>query len=169
MNSIAIYPGSFDPPTNGHLDLIIRSRKLFKKVVVAVLRNTSKNSLLSIDERVKLLRECTKDLPGVEVDAFDGLLVDYARVRKSSHIIRGIRALTDFEYEFQIALLNRRLAPDIETIFLMPREEHVFLSSRHVREVALLGGPLEKFVPPPVAAYLAGKVRELNRSYKPEG
>ena len=168
MNSIAIYPGSFDPPTNGHLDLIIRSRKLFKKVVVAVLRNTSKNSLLSIDERVKLLRECTKDLPGVEVDAFDGLLVDYARVRKSSHIIRGIRALTDFEYEFQIALLNRRLAPDIETIFLMPREEHVFLSSRHVREVALLGGPLEKFVPPPVAAYLAGKVRELNRSYKPE-
>ncbi len=169
MNSIAIYPGSFDPPTNGHLDLIIRSRKLFKKVVVAVLRNTSKNSLLSIDERVKLLRECTKDLPNVEVDAFDGLLVDYARVRKSSHIIRGIRALTDFEYEFQIALLNRRLAPDIETIFLMPREEHVFLSSRHVREVALLGGPLEKFVPPPVAAYLAGKVRELNRSYKPEG
>ena len=168
MNSIAIYPGSFDPPTNGHLDLIIRSRKLFKKVVVAVLRNTSKNSLLSIDERVKLLRECTKDLPGVEVDAFDGLLVDYARVRKSSHIIRGIRALTDFEYEFQIALLNRRLAPDIETIFLMPREEHVFLSSRHVRAVALLGGPLEKFVPPPVAAYLAGKVRELNRSYKPE-
>jgi pantetheine-phosphate adenylyltransferase len=169
MNSIAIYPGSFDPPTNGHLDLIIRSRKLFKKVVVAVLRNTSKNSLLSIDERVKLLRECTKDLPGVEVDAFDGLLVDYARVRKSSHIIRGIRALTDFEYEFQIALLNRRLAPDIETIFLMPREEHVFLSSRHVREVALLGGPLEEFVPPPVAVYLAGKVRELNRSYKPEG
>lgn len=169
MNSIAIYPGSFDPPTNGHLDLIIRSRKLFKKVVVAVLRNTSKNSLLSIDERVKLLRECTKDLPGVEVDAFDGLLVDYARVRKSSHIIRGIRALTDFEYEFQIALLNRRLAPDIETIFLMPREEHVFLSSRHVREVALLGGPLEEFVPPPVAAYLAGKVKELNRSYKPGG
>lgn len=169
MNSIAIYPGSFDPPTNGHLDLIIRSRKLFKKVVVAVLRNTSKNSLLSIDERVKLLRECTKDLSNVEVDAFDGLLVDYARVRKSSHIIRGIRALTDFEYEFQIALLNRRLAPDIETIFLMPREEHVFLSSRHVREVALLGGPLEKFVPPPVAVYLAGKVRELNRSYKPEG
>jgi len=168
MNSIAIYPGSFDPPTNGHLDLIMRSNRLFKKVVVAVLRNTSKRSLLSIDERVRLLRQCTRDLPAVEVDSFDGLLVDYAHVRGSSHIIRGIRALTDFEYEFQIALLNRRLAPDIETVFLMPREEHVFLSSRHVREVALLGGPLENFVPPPVAEYLGSKAKELRRSYDGE-
>jgi len=169
MNSIAIYPGSFDPPTNGHLDLIVRSNQLFRKVVVAVLRNTSKQSLLSIDERVKLLKECTKDFPNVEVDAFDGLLVDYARVRESNHIVRGIRALTDFEYEFQIALLNRRLAPDIETIFLMPREEHVYLSSRLVREVALLGGPLESFVPPPVAAYLGEKAKEFLRIYDTEG
>jgi pantetheine-phosphate adenylyltransferase len=169
MNSLAIYPGSFDPPTNGHLDLIIRSNQLFKKVVVAILRNTSKKSLLSVDERLKLLKDCTKDLPNVEVDAFDGLLVDYARVRGSVHIVRGIRALTDFEYEFQIALLNRRLAPDIETIFLMPREEHVFLSSRHVREVALLGGPLENFVPQPVAVYLKQKIKGYTRYFDTEG
>jgi pantetheine-phosphate adenylyltransferase len=169
MNSIAIYPGSFDPPTNGHLDLIVRSNRLFKTVVVAVLRNTSKKSLLSIEERVQLLRECTANFPNVEVDAFDGLLVDYARVRSSSHIVRGIRALTDFEYEFQIALLNRRLAPDIETIFLMPREEHVYLSSRLVREVALLGGPLESFVPPPVATYLKEKGKDFLRFYDTEG
>lgn len=169
MNSIAIYPGSFDPPTNGHIDLIVRSSQLFKKVVVAILRNTSKRCLLSVEERLNLLKECTKEFENVEVDAFDGLLVDYARVRNAKHIVRGIRALTDFEYEFQIALLNKRLAPDIETIFFMPKEEHVYLSSKLVREVALLGGSLNNLVPNPVSDYLKEKVKEYLRFYDLEG
>ncbi len=169
MNSIAIYPGSFDPPTNGHLDLILRSNQLFKKVVVAVLRNTSKKCLLSVDERYNLLKECTKNFPNVEVDAFEGLLVDYARVREAKHIIRGIRALTDFEYEFQIALLNKRLAPDIETIFLMPKEEYVYLSSKLVKEVALLGGSFDDLVPKPVANFLKEKIKNNLRFSDLEG
>ena len=169
MNSIAIYPGSFDPPTNGHLDLILRSNQLFKMVVVAVLRNTSKKCLLSVEERYNLLKECTKNFPNVEVDAFEGLLVDYARVRGAKHIIRGIRALTDFEYEFQIALLNKRLAPDIETIFLMPKEEHVYLSSKLVREVALLGGSFDNLVPKPVADFLKDKIKNNLRFSDLEG
>lgn len=169
MNEIALYPGSFDPPTNGHIDLIIRAGKLFKKVIVAVLRNTSKTSLLSVEERVKLLKECTKEIENVEVDSFDGLLVDYARVVGAKHIVRGIRALTDFEYEFQIALLNKRLAPDLETIFFMPKEEHVYLSSQLVKEVALLGGPLDNLVPPPVGSYLKAKIKDFSRFYDTEG
>lgn len=169
MNKIAIYPGSFDPPTNGHIDLILRSSELFQRVVVAILRNTTKKCLLSVEERLELLKECTKNIPNVEVDAFDGLLVDYARVREAKHIIRGIRALTDFEYEFQIALLNRRLAPDIETIFFMPKEEHVYLSSKLVKEVALLGGNLDNFVPKPVSIYLNQKIKNFLHFYDTEG
>lgn len=154
MNRTVIYAGSFDPPTNGHLDLIHRASKIFEHVVVAVLQNTEKQSLLEFTERADLLRQVTAEIPNVEVDVFHGLLVDYVHRRDARHILRGIRALSDFEYEFQIALMNRRLAPDIETVFLMPREEYTYLSSRMVREVARFGGPLGEFVPAPVAELL---------------
>jgi len=151
MKGLAVYPGSFDPVTNGHLDLIRRGTGLFDRLIVAVLRNTEKSYLFSVEERLELLCESVADLPTVEVAAFDGLLVDFAHDRDARHILRGIRALSDFEYEFQMALMNRRLAPDLETVFLMPREEFTFLSSKLVREVARLGGPVDAFVPPPVA------------------
>jgi pantetheine-phosphate adenylyltransferase len=155
MRGLAVYPGSFDPITNGHLDLIRRGSDLFDRLIVAVLRNTEKSYLFSVEDRLELLSESVVDLPNVEVAAFDGLLVDYARKRGAMRILRGIRALSDFEYEFQMALMNRRLAPDLETVFLMPREEFTFLSSKLVREVARLGGPVDAFVPPPVARRLS--------------
>ncbi len=157
MNAVAIYPGSFDPVTNGHVDLVMRGTGIFRTVVVAVLRNTQKEGLLTVEERVHLLRESLRDVDRVEVDAFDGLLVDYVRRRGARHILRGIRALSDFEYEFQMALMNRRLAPDLETVFLMPREEYTYLSSRLVREVARLGGPVEGLVPAPALRMLKEK------------
>jgi pantetheine-phosphate adenylyltransferase len=154
MRGLAVYPGSFDPITNGHLDLIRRGSDLFDRLIVAVLRNTEKSYLFSVEDRLELLSESVVDLPNVEVAAFDGLLVDFARKRGAMRILRGIRALSDFELEFQMALMNRRLAPDLETVFLMPREEFTFLSSKLVREVARLGGPVDAFVPPPVARRL---------------
>ncbi|MEJ2368739.1 MAG: pantetheine-phosphate adenylyltransferase [Acidobacteriota bacterium] len=157
MKHLAIYPGSFDPPTNGHMDIIRRATGLFETVVVALLKNTEKTSLLSFDERLNLLEECTRDIPGVEVDRFEGLLVDYIRKRGATHVLRGIRALSDFEYEYQMALMNQRLAPEVETVFLMPREEYTFLSSRLVREVSRLGGPVQNFVPDSVAKFLKKK------------
>ena len=156
--SIAIYPGSFDPVTNGHLDLIERGSNIFDQLVVAVLRNAEKQPLFSISERVEMLREVTRAWPSVEVDVFEGLLVDYARRRRAGVILRGIRAVSDYEYELQMALMNRKLEPGLETVFMMPALKYSYLSARLVREIAQHGGPLEGLVPPEVEARLRAKV-----------
>ena len=144
---IAIYPGSFDPPTNGHLDLIERSRKIFDELIVAILRNPDKNPLFSLGERRAMLEALTSDFNNVRVDVFDGLTVDYAARVKASAVLRGIRALSDYEYELQMALMNRKLQPDLETVFMMPAEQYSYVSSRLVREVARLGGCVKGLVP----------------------
>src|ERR1700739_1444521 len=156
--SIAIYPGSFDPVTNGHLDLIERGEKMFDLVIVAVLRNAEKQPLFSVTERVDMLREVTKRWTSVEVDVFDGLLVDYARKRGAGVILRGIRAISDYEYELQMALMNRKLEPQLETVFMLPGESFSYLSAKLVREIAQLGGPLTGLVPPIVEQRLRSKV-----------
>ena len=150
----AVYPGSFDPLTLGHIDLIYRGIKVVDELVVAVLANPEKNTLFSTDERVTMLQECVGAIEGVRVDQFNGLLADYARERECNSILRGLRAISDFEYEFQMALMNRRLNPDVDTLYLMPSEEHVFVSSRIVREVAQFGGDLSTLVPDSVARRL---------------
>jgi pantetheine-phosphate adenylyltransferase len=143
----AIYPGSFDPFTNGHLDLVHRAAKLFDQVVVAVAKNEGKTPLFSHAERLELVRLAIKGLPNVVADAFDGLLVDYVDKRGGQAIIRGLRAVSDFEFEFQLALMNRKLNERVETIFMMPKETYTFLSSRIVKEIARLGGDVSSFVP----------------------
>lgn len=159
MRSItAIYPGSFDPVTNGHLDLIERGAKIFERLIVAVLRNAEKEPLFSVPERVEMLIEATRQFPSVEVDVFDGLLVEYARQRGASVILRGIRAISDYEYELQMALMNRKLESRIETVFMMPAETYSYLSSRLVREIARLGGSIHSLVPPIVEQRLRTKV-----------
>lgn len=159
MKSItAIYPGSFDPVTNGHLDLIERGAKIFERLIVAVLRNMEKEPLFSAQERVEMLREVTRQFPSVEVDVFDGLLVEYARRREATVLLRGIRAISDYEYELQMALMNRKLEPKIETVFMMPAEAYSYLSSRLVREIAQLGGSIHGLVPPIVEQRLRAKV-----------
>jgi len=155
--SIAIYPGSFDPVTNGHLDLIERGQKMFDTLIVAVLRNADKEPLFSVPERVEMLREVTKAWPAVEVDVFDGLLVDYARRRHAGVILRGIRAVSDYEYELQMALMNRKLEARLETVFMLPGETYSYLSARLVREIAQLGGPLNGLVPAVVEKRLREK------------
>ena len=155
---LAIYPGSFDPVTNGHLDLIERGTKIFDRLIVAVLRNLEKDPLFNLAERVEMLREVTRAWPSVEVDIFDGLLVNYARRRKANVILRGIRAISDYEYELQMALMNRKLQPGIETVFMMPAEAYSYLSSRLVKEISRLGGPLDGLVPDIVADRLRTKV-----------
>jgi len=154
----AIYPGSFDPVTNGHLDLIDRGTKIFDHLIVAVLRNPEKDPLFSLQERMEMLREVTRPWANVEVDVFDGLLVDYVRRRKATVILRGIRAISDYEYELQMALMNRKLEPQIETVFMMPAEAYSYLSSRLVREIARLGGSIQGLVPPVVEHRLRTKV-----------
>ncbi len=139
-NVIAIYPGSFDPITNGHLDLIERGSRLFDRLIVSILRNETKRPLFSVEERMEMLREVVAGFPNVEVDSFHGLLVDYASERGATAVLRGIRAISDYEYELQMALMNRRLRPAVETVFLMAGEAHSFLSSRLVKEVFGLGG-----------------------------
>lgn len=156
--SVAIYPGSFDPVTNGHLDLIARGEKMFDRLIVAVLKNVEKQPLFSLDERVDMLREVTKQWDSVEVDIFDGLLVDYARKRGAAVILRGIRAISDYEYELQMALMNRKLEPRLETVFMLPGESFSYLSAKLVREIAQLGGPLTGLVPSTVEQRLRSKV-----------
>ncbi|MGI8820077.1 MAG: pantetheine-phosphate adenylyltransferase [Chthoniobacterales bacterium] len=153
----AIYPGSFDPVTNGHLDVIDRARKLFDEVIVGVAHNDQKQPLFSLAERIELLRTALGDADRVQVAQLDGLLVDFAVKQNAAAIIRGLRAVSDFEFEFQMALMNRKLESRVETIFLMPKEEYTYLSSRIVKEIARLGGDIGKFVPPHVVAAFAGK------------
>ena len=161
---IAIYPGTFDPVTNGHLDILARAVKLFDKVIVSVARNSTKNPLFTEEERVALLRTLARRQRNVEVDSFTGLLVDYARSKKATAIVRGLRVISDFEYEFQMALTNRRLHEDVETVFLMPNEKYTYLSSSIVREVARLNGDVKDFVPPVVLKALKKKLRTLGPS-----
>jgi len=158
-NVLAIYPGSFDPVTNGHLDLIERGAKIFDRLVVSILRNFDKEPLFTIDERVEMLREVTRPWANVEVDAFSGLLVDYARLREANVILRGIRAVSDYEYELQMAMMNRKIEPDIETVFMLPAEQYSYLSSRLVKELARLGGPIRDFVPANVQERLSAKFK----------
>jgi pantetheine-phosphate adenylyltransferase len=157
-SAVAIYPGSFDPLTNGHLDLIERGGRLFGRLVVAILRNDTKQPLFSVEERMEMAREVVKDLDNVEVDCFDGLLVDYATARGATAILRGVRAISDYEYEWQMALMNRRLCPQIETVFLMAGEAHSFISSRLVKEVIRLGGNISGLVPAVVETQLRARV-----------
>lgn len=155
---IALYPGSFDPITNGHLDLIERGARLFDRLIVAILRNETKEPLFTVEERMEMLREVVRGYPNVEVDSFHGLLVDYAAAKKATVLLRGIRAISDYEYELQMALMNRRLAPDIETVFLLAGEAYSFISSRLVKEVISLGGNIEGLVPPSVEVRLKNRV-----------
>ena len=161
--TIAIYPGSFDPPTNGHLDLIERGSKIFDELVVAILRNPDKDPLFNVSERVAMLEALTSQYSNVRVDTFDGLTVDYAVRIGASSVLRGIRALSDYEYELQMALMNRKLRPELETVFMMPAEKYSYLSSRLVREVAQLGGSVKGLVPELVEQNLRGK---LDPAYK---
>jgi pantetheine-phosphate adenylyltransferase len=144
---IAIYPGSFDPLTNGHIDIIQRGSRLFNRIVVGVLKNLEKAPLFTVPERVDIAREVFRAWPNVEVDTFDGLLVDYARAKRANVIVRGLRAVSDFEYELQMALMNRRLRPEVETVFMMPAEPYTYVSSRLVKEVVALGGSVHGLVP----------------------
>ncbi len=154
----AIYPGSFDPITNGHLDLLHRASGLFDELIVAVARDNAKQSLFTVEERVALLEGATTEIPHLRVVPFGGLLVNFARSQDATAIVRGLRAVSDFEFEFQLALMNRKLDPHLETMFLMPREELTYISSRLVKEIARLGGDIDQFVPPNVAEALRNKL-----------
>jgi pantetheine-phosphate adenylyltransferase len=160
---IAIYPGSFDPPTNGHLDLIQRGAKIFETLVVAILRNSEKSPMFSVAERLEMLGKLTSDLPNVSIDTFDGLMVEYAKSMDAMCVLRGIRAISDYEYELQMALMNRKIEPTLETVFMMPADKYSYVSSRLVREVAQAGGPVKGLVPEVVEQKLREK---LDPAYK---
>jgi len=168
MSRIAVYPGSFDPITNGHVYILKRSLKLFDKLVVALAVNVRKTPLFSVEQRREMILDAVDRDPRIEVDAFEGLLVDYVRRRGAATVIRGLRALADFEYEFQAAHMNRHLAPEVETIFLMTSEESFYVSSSLVKEVALMGGDVSRMVPAPVAAALRRKFEENRGGPKPD-
>jgi pantetheine-phosphate adenylyltransferase len=160
---IAVYPGSFDPPTNGHLDLIERGSKIFEELVVAILRNSEKTPMFTVAERLEMLRELTAGLKNVRLDTFDGLMVEFAKSINAKCVLRGIRAISDYEYELQMALMNRKLEPTLETVFMMPADKYSYVSSRLVREVAQAGGPVGGLVPDVVER----KLRErLEPAYK---
>jgi pantetheine-phosphate adenylyltransferase len=154
----AVYPGSFDPLTNGHLDIIRRATRLFDRVLVAVLENEGKSPLFSVGERMELIAECTRDIPGVEVHSFSGLLVDFMQRINANVVVRGIRAVSDYEYELQMALMNRDLNPGVETIFMLPAVEYTYVSSRLVKEVFRLGGDVARLVPPQVLESLKARL-----------
>jgi pantetheine-phosphate adenylyltransferase len=160
---IGVYPGTFDPITNGHVDLIARSRRLFDKVHVAVAANPQKHPVLALDERVEMVRVVTKEIPCVEVAAFHGLLVDFVRERGAHAVIRGLRAVSDFEFELQMALMNRNLDQSVETVFLMPSQEYIYLTSTIIKEVARLGGDLTGLVHPEVARRLVARLASSPR------
>lgn len=157
MSPIAIYPGSFDPLTNGHLDVIQRAAALFERVIIAIAHVSDKNPLFTVKERVEMVRLAVKDIPNVEVNDFQALLVDYVQSKGARVVIRGLRAVSDFEFEFQMALMNRTLAPNVETIFMMPKDTYSYLSSRITKQIASLGGDISPFVPPHVQEALKRK------------
>jgi len=154
----AIYPGSFDPFTNGHLDIVQRAARLFDRVIVAIAMNTGKSPLFTSEERRAMVEQSIAKIPNVEADAFDGLLVDYVHRCSAQAVLRGLRAISDFEFEFQMALMNRKLNEEFETIFMMPKDTYTFLSSRIVKEIARLGGNVSPFVPPHVQTALAARL-----------
>jgi pantetheine-phosphate adenylyltransferase len=159
MKVVALYPGTFDPITNGHTDLVRRAARLFDEVIIAVAANPQKQPLFNLAERVELVRSVLADVKGVKVTGFDNLLVDCVRQHKANVILRGLRAASDFEYEFQLAGMNRRLAPEVETVFMTPSEQEMFISASLVKEIALLGGDVSQFVDARVAAAMAAKIR----------
>lgn len=159
MNKRAVYAGSFDPITYGHIDVIHRASKIFEELIVSVAKNVEKEALFTVEERVALVKESVKEFKNVKVDAFDGLLVDYARKKEAKVLVRGLRALSDFEYEFQMVLANRKLAGDIETIFLMPKEQFSYVSSRMIKEIVSLKGDASVFVPEGVNKALIKKTK----------
>ena len=159
MLRTVVYPGSFDPVTKGHLDLIERAGRIFDRVIVLVSNNTDKKATFSVSERIRMLEDCLKKHAHVEVDTFSGLLVDYLKSKKVNTILRGLRVISDLDYEFQMASMNRRLYPDVETVFLMPEDQHTYISSSIVKEVARMGGRLDGFVSAPV-------LKHLRRKYK---
>jgi len=158
MSTLAVYPGSFDPLTNGHVDIILRGARLFDRIIVAILVNAEKKPLFTMAERVEIARDVFKSQTNVEVDTFDGLLVDYVARRNAHVIVRGLRAVSDFEFEFQMALMNQRLNPEIETVFMMPAEQYTYISSRLIKEVFSLGGRVSGLVPALVEQRLRQKV-----------
>ena len=159
---IAVYPGSFDPLTNGHLDIIRRATRLFDRVLVSVLENEGKSPLFSVAERMELIAQCTSSIPGVEVHSFSGLLVEFMRRAGATAVVRGIRAVSDYEYELQMALMNRELSPEVETIFMLPAVEFTYVSSRLVKEVFRLGGDVARLVPTPVLDSLKARLPVTN-------
>ncbi len=165
---LAVYPGSFDPLTNGHVDIIERGSHLFDQIVVAVLNNREKAPLFSIDERIGIIRDVFRHRPNVQADSFNGLLVEYAQRKGASVIVKGLRAVSDFEYEYQMALMNRRLSPQLDTVFMMPAEQYTYISSRLIKEVFMLGGEVGGLVPPLVEERLRVKQASLRDRRLPE-